>query len=58
MSYLTDGRCLLEVVDERIVRNYGLGATLIRYTVVRDCLSGDVVTVTGDRLLNLRPIGE
>jgi hypothetical protein len=42
MRYLTDGVRLYEVADQRTVQNYGLRRGTISYTIIRDCVSGDV----------------
>ena len=49
MRYLTDGIHLYEVVTQRTVQNYGLRGGVIRYTVIRDCVSE--LTATIDDLL-------
>ena len=45
VKYLTDGAHLYEVADQRIVQNFGLRRGTIGYTIVRDCVSGEVATL-------------
>ena len=45
MRYLTDGVRLYEVADQRTVQNYGLRRGTISYTIIRDCVSGDVARI-------------
>jgi hypothetical protein len=45
MRYLTDGTHLYEVVARRTVQNYGLARGVIRYTVLRDCVSEATATL-------------
>jgi hypothetical protein len=39
MTYLTDGIHLYEIAAERAVENYGLRGGIIRYVMIRDCVS-------------------
>jgi hypothetical protein len=55
MRYLTDGINLYEVIARRTVQNYGLSRGVIRYTVLRDCISE--ATATLDEL-NLAALSE
>ena len=48
MRYLTDGVHLYEIAAQRTVQNFGLRRGVIRYTVLRDCVSE--VTATMDDL--------
>lgn len=45
MRYLTDGIHLYEVVARRTVQNYGLTRGVIRYTVLRNCVTEDTATL-------------
>ncbi|HTT31080.1 MAG TPA: hypothetical protein VMG37_21880 [Solirubrobacteraceae bacterium] len=45
MRYLTDGRHLYEVVSRRTVQNFGRQRGLIRYTIIRDCVSEATATI-------------
>ena len=40
MRYLTDGIHLFEVAAQRTVQNFGLKRGVIRYTILRDVVSG------------------
>jgi hypothetical protein len=55
MRYLTDGIHLYEVLARRTVQNYGLTRGVIRYTVLRNCVTED--TATFDEL-NLAALSE
>lgn len=46
MNYLTDGTHLYEIADQRTVENYGLRRGVIRYTILRDCVSEAVARMT------------
>jgi hypothetical protein len=39
MTYLTDGVHLYEIAAERVVQNYGLAGGVIRYVIIRNCVS-------------------
>jgi hypothetical protein len=39
MKYLTDGTHLYEIADTRTVQNYGLARGIIRYMILRDCVT-------------------
>ena len=45
MRYLTDGTRLYEIADQRAVQNYGLIRGLIRYVIIRDCVSEATSTI-------------
>ena len=45
MRYLTDGTHLYEVVSRRTVQNFGRQRGSIRYTIIRDCVSGATATI-------------
>ena len=55
MRYFTDGIHLYEVVARRTVENYGLRRGIIRYVIIRDCVSE--ATATLDEL-NLAALSE
>jgi hypothetical protein len=55
MRYLTDGIHLYEVVARRTVENYGLTRGVIRYTILRDCVSERTATLDE---LNLAALSE
>jgi hypothetical protein len=48
MTYFTDGVHLYEAAAQRTVQNFGLRRGVIRYTVLRDCISE--LTATMDDL--------
>jgi hypothetical protein len=39
MTYLTDGTHLYEIAAERTVTNFGLTQGVIRYLIIRECVS-------------------
>jgi hypothetical protein len=39
MRYLTDGTHLYEIAAQRTVQNFGLTRGVIRYVIIRDCVS-------------------
>jgi len=45
MTYFTDGIHLYEIAAERIVKNYGLVGGIIRYIIIRDCVSEAVCKI-------------
>jgi hypothetical protein len=45
MTYLTDGINLYEVAARRTVQNYGLLRGVIRYVIIRDCISEATATI-------------
>jgi hypothetical protein len=49
-GYLTDGQRLLEIIGEAIVRNHGLGPSLVRYIAVVDCMTGERRLLVGERI--------
>jgi hypothetical protein len=55
MRYLTDGIHLYEVVARRTVQNFGLTRGVIRYTILRDCVSEAMATLDE---LNLAALSE
>lgn len=45
MRYLTDGTHLYEIADQRTVQNFGLTRGVIRYLIIRDCVSEATATI-------------
>lgn len=45
MNYLTDGTHLYEIAAERTVQNFGRARGLIRYVIIRDCVTEAVAPV-------------
>ncbi len=45
MRYLTDGTNLYEIAAQRTVQNFGLKRGVIRYTIIRDCISEAIATI-------------
>jgi hypothetical protein len=45
MTYLTDGTHLYEIAAQRTVQNFGRTRGLIRYVIIRDCVSEAIATV-------------
>jgi hypothetical protein len=56
MEYLTDGVHLYEIAAQRVVENYGLLKGKIRYTVLRECISETVATMTDLDLVALSEV--
>lgn len=51
MNYLTDGTNLYEIAAQRTVQNFGRTRGVIRYVVIRDCVTEMMATF--DELKNL-----
>lgn len=45
MQYLTDGTNLYEIAAQRAVQNFGLRRGLIRYIIIRDCITEASATI-------------
>ncbi len=45
MKYLTDGTHLYEIAAQRTVQNFGLRRGVIRYTIIRECVSEETATI-------------
>lgn len=45
MNYLTDGTHLYEIAAQRTVQNFGRTRGLIRYVIIRDCVTEAIATV-------------
>lgn len=56
MRYLTDGTNLYEVAAERTVQNFGLTRGVIRYVIIRDCISEATATVDDLQLAALSEV--
>jgi hypothetical protein len=55
-DYLTDGVRLYEVATRRTVQNYGRAGGVIRYMILRDCVTEDLASVDELQLLALQPV--
>ena len=56
MRYLTDGTHLYEIAAQRIVENFGLTRGVIRYVLIRDCVSEATATIDDLQLAALSEI--
>lgn len=45
MNYLTDGTNLYEIAAQRTVQNFGRTRGVIRYVVIRDCVTEMMATL-------------
>ena len=45
VNYLTDGTHLYEIVAQRTVQNFGRTRGVIRYVIIRDCVTESIATV-------------
>ena len=45
MKYLTDGTNLYEMTAQRTVQNFGLKRGVIRYVIIRDCVTEATSTI-------------
>jgi hypothetical protein len=57
MRYLTDGTRLYEIADQRTVQNFGLTRGVIRYVIIRDCVSEETATIDELHLAALSQVG-
>lgn len=55
--YLTDGTHLYEIAAQRVVQNFGRTRGLIRYTILRDCVSEATSNVDELTLAALTEVG-
>lgn len=55
--YMTDGTHLFEVAAERVVQNYGLTRGVIRYVILRDCVSEETGKIGDLEMMALTPVG-
>ncbi|MBV8713116.1 MAG: hypothetical protein JOY56_15105 [Solirubrobacterales bacterium] len=56
MRYLTDGTHLYEVASQRTVENFGLTRGVIRYVIIRDCVSEATATIDDLQLAALSEV--
>lgn len=56
MIYLTDGEHLYERVTDRVVQNSGLGPKTIRYMIVVDCKTMEMLSLTAEQIADLRSV--
>lgn len=56
MRYLTDGQRLYEIAAERTVQNFGLKRGVIRYVILRDCVTEQTGTIGDLELMALTPV--
>lgn len=45
MKYLTDGIHLYEIAAQRTVQNFGRISGVIRYVIIRDCITEATATI-------------
>jgi hypothetical protein len=45
VDYLTDGTHLYEIAAQRTVQNFGRTRGLIRYVIIRDCVTEAIATL-------------
>ena len=56
MNYVTDGTHLYEIAARSTVQNYGLARGVIRYYVLRDCVSEATTTIDDLQLAALSEV--
>jgi hypothetical protein len=56
MRYLTDGTNLYEIAAQRTVQNFGLRRGVIRYVIIRDCLTEATATIDDLQLAALSEV--
>ena len=56
MNYVTDGTHLYEIAARSTVQNYGLARGVIRYYVLRDCVSEATTTIDALQLAALSEV--
>lgn len=56
MRYLTDGIHLYEIASQRTVQNFGRRRGVIRYTILRDCVSESTATMDDLQLAALSEV--
>jgi hypothetical protein len=44
VNYLTDGTHLYEIAAQRAVQNFGRARGVIRYVIIRDCVTESIAT--------------
>jgi hypothetical protein len=56
VKYLTDGTNLYEIAAQRTVQNFGLRRGVIRYVVIRDCVTEATATIDELQLATLSEV--
>ncbi|HUA49942.1 MAG TPA: hypothetical protein VMA77_32215 [Solirubrobacteraceae bacterium] len=56
MKYLTDGTNLYEVAAQRTVQNFGMRRGVIRYVIIRDCVTEATATIDDLQLAALSEV--
>jgi len=56
MKYLTDGTNLYEIVARRTVENFGRRRGVIRYVIIRDCVTEATATIDELQLVALSEV--
>jgi hypothetical protein len=56
MRYLTDGTNLYEIAAQRTVQNFGLRRGVIRYVIIRDCITEATATIDDLQLAALTEV--
>jgi hypothetical protein len=56
MRYLTDGTNLYEIAAQRTVQNFGLRRGVIRYVIIRDCITEATATIDDLELVALTEV--
>jgi hypothetical protein len=56
MRYLTDGTNLYEIAAQRTVQNFGLRRGVIRYVIIRDCITEATATIDDLQLAALSEV--
>ncbi|HUA49175.1 MAG TPA: hypothetical protein VMA77_28320 [Solirubrobacteraceae bacterium] len=56
MRYLTDGTNLYEIAAQRTLQNFGLRRGVIRYVIIRDCVTEASATIDDLQLAALSEV--
>ncbi|HTU87516.1 MAG TPA: hypothetical protein VMF57_18195 [Solirubrobacteraceae bacterium] len=56
MRYLTDGTNLYEIAAQRTFQNFGLRRGVIRYVIIRDCITEATATIDELQLATLSEV--
>jgi hypothetical protein len=56
MKYVTDGTHLYEIAAQRTVQNFGLQRGVIRYVIIRDCVTEAAAKIDGLQLAALSEV--
>ena len=56
MKYFTDGTNLYELAAKRSVQNFGLDRGMIRYLIIRDCVTEATVAIDELQLATLAEV--